>query len=506
MNRKTCSLVLLSAVALPLVMALDTEPAALRIDVDASRVTGIMRGGIGASWHAIEGPIHGPAGSAWGANPPPEDAAAWREVFRHANWLGLDWCRVELEQRTYEPERAQFDWSSRDMRVLKRILDWCQQNRVDVFLQQMWGNVGWNTFPEWREDPARRVRSGPLSLDDFAEGLAMLVQHLVKEKRYTCIRWLSINNEPAGWWLRPPNQPMPLTPALAAVRNALDRKGLFLPLSGPDWSDLPPLEPEKIDFDQFIGAYDLHCYQANFDGSTGGYPMTLAVQRLREWADWAHARGKPFSLSELGTMAFGWQDSHPGPGTYESAIKDAEMIIRGISAGVDGFNRWSFINRGDLDGQWQLLDTWDMKEKRLLKHCIPHPNAYFVIGLLSRFTAKHSSVLACKVAADNAGPRQHLFAAALRSPGGQLTVAVVNDANLAWEGTVTVQGLKKAIRLRRYAMTPGQRDRSKVEIKSERTFKLASNAPVFADHFPAMSLTVYSTYDLAPGDAGIIAE
>jgi len=32
--------------------------------------------------------------------------------------------------------------------------------------------------------------------------------------------------------------------------------------------------------------------------------------------------------------------------------------VRGINAGVDGFNRWSFINRGDLDGQWQLLRTW----------------------------------------------------------------------------------------------------------------------------------------------------
>ena len=39
-----------------------------------------------------------------------------------------------------------------------------------------------------------------------------------------------------------------------------------------------------------------------------------------------------------------------------AVVKDAELIVRGINGGVAGFNKWSFLNRGDLDGQWQLLD------------------------------------------------------------------------------------------------------------------------------------------------------
>ena len=92
-------------------------------------------------------------------------------------------------------------------------------------------------------------------------------------------------------------------------------------------------------------------------------------------------------------MANGWGADHPGPGTYVSALKDAELVVRRINAGVDGFNRWSFLNRGDLDGQWQFIETWDRKEKRLLQQYTPHPNTYFVLGLLSRFIAKHSDVL-----------------------------------------------------------------------------------------------------------------
>ena len=64
----------------------------------------------------------------------------------------------------------------------------------------MWGNVRWNTFPEWRDDPIARVHSGPVSMDDFGEGLATLVEHLVKKKGYTCIRWVCITNEPGAEW------------------------------------------------------------------------------------------------------------------------------------------------------------------------------------------------------------------------------------------------------------------------------------------------------------------
>jgi hypothetical protein len=35
----------------------------------------------------------------------------------------------------------------------------------------------------------------------------------------------------------------------------------------------------------------------------------------------------------------------------------ASLVVRGINAGVYGFNRWSFTNRGDLDGQWRSIKT-----------------------------------------------------------------------------------------------------------------------------------------------------
>ncbi len=486
----------------------------VRLSADVRTVVHTMRGGFGASWHAIEQPIpvvgdrsHG--GSAWGGSPPAEDARAWGQIYEHADWLGLDFVRVELEQHMFEPERERFVWDSPEMRILYRILDWCETRHADVFLQCMWGNVEWNAFPEFRSDPIKRVHSGPYSMEDFAEGLAALVKHLVRTKHYTCIRWLCINNEPGyewSWWQRPPNQPMPLRDGLAAVRRALDRAGLDVPLSGPDQTDLPELKPAQVDYDGFIGAYDLHCYFARFDWQAGeGYPLALAEKRLAAWHQWAEERHKPLFLSELGTMVYGWGGDKPGPSTWPAAIKDAELVARALNLGVDGFNRWSFINRGDLDGVWQMIDTWDPERKALRAQITPRPNPYFVYGLISRLAAKHSSVLACRQSGGQIDSTNRVFSAALQSPNGNLTWIVVNDAPREWAAQFSLDGCQRPA-LQKYQVTGETRDRPELTINPLRTIRVAASQVTFKDTLPPMSLTVYSTRRLRHSAPGIVED
>jgi len=488
----------------------------VRVAIDAGSVLNTMRGGIGASWHAIEKPIstefdpvfglsqHG--GSGWGANPPADDDAAWQQLYAHAQWLGMDWIRVELEQRMYEPERKKFDWDNAEMRILYRILDWCQKHQADVFLTQMWSNVAWNAFPEFRNTPTGIVHSGPCSMDDFAEGLAACVEHLVKAKGYTCIKWLCITNEPGykwAWWNKPPAEPMPLRPGLEAVRKALDQRGLAVPLSAPDMVGVPPLNPQRFDFHELVGAYDFHSYFVPWDFRGDG-AIVSQHQRLADWAGWVHKQDKALFLSELGFAVF--DGTNPTPGTHEAALHNAELVVRHLSAGVDGFNRWSFNNRGDLDGQFQLVDTWDAGAKKLLKQFPPHPNVYFVYGLLSRFTAKHSAVLAAQVSGGKLEKHQRVFAAALRSPKGNLTLAVVNDAPAAWDAAYELRGLPGPITLHRYAVSEADRDRADLKIEPAGEFSLSAGAAHFRDRLPASSLTIYSTYRLAHANGGVGVE
>ena len=465
------------------------------VRVDLGQAERRMAGGIGASWHAIRKDLPGPRGSAWGANPPLDNAAAWQQLQHHAAWLGLDWLRVELDQRMYEPEAGQFDWDNEEMRTLYRILDWAETQRADVFLQQMWNHVAWNAIAG--VDP---LRSAPKSMAAFADGLATLADHLLNTRRYTCIKWLCINNEPGhewSWW-QGKDGPVPITEGLAVARAAFDHRGITLPLSGPDWTDLPALNPRQIDFDRFVGAYDLHSYQG----------MDATRQQVAaEWAKWAHDRGKPFFLSEIGDMRVGWQGSHPGPSSFKAALSVAETVVRGLAAGVDAFSRYSFVNRGDLDGQWQLVRTWDPEKKRHLKEVAIEPAAYYGFAILTRFAAKHSEVLKTEVRSP-ARRRQPpgILTAALRSPKGQLTLWLVNPTDAEHKAAVELSAVAAPIKLFRYQLTEAAVRGAAFKLAPSKELALSQDAPTFAETLPPHSITAVTTWPLAPADPGAIAE
>jgi hypothetical protein len=489
--------------------ALRAEPPAI-LTVEANRPSHQMAGGIGASWHAIRVKQRfdeavryrydvrhdNPQGSAVGANPP-LDSAAWEDIDRLGRWLGLDWLRVELSRRMYEPQKGRFDWDNEEMRTLYRILDWCQRNDADVFLTEMWRNVDWLAYPE-----VHPLLSAPNSLEDFAEGLAALADHLIRQKQYTCIKWLCIANEPPGgtwgyWWSRG-QENAPLAPAFEVVRETLNRRGIALPLSGPDWTDMPKLEPVRLDFAPYLGAFDIHSY---------GAPNADTSRILGDWTRWAHQQGRPFFLTELGDMSLGWGTDNPGPSSFEAVLSNAEKILRGLNVGVDGFNRWSFLNRGDLDGQWQLVRTWDREAGRFLARAEPEPVPFYGYAMLTRFTAKHSCLLPCEwqFKTNNTDPPR-VFAAALRSPRGRLTLILANRETAALETHFRWQGLDGETMFHRYEVTEDKVKDPAFKLASEGQFTLSPRQSDFNYTLPPRSLVVFSAYDLTPDAPGVTAD
>jgi len=375
--------------------------------------------------------------------------------------------RVELEQRMYEKERRVFDWNNAEMRVLYRVLDWAERRGVDVFLQQMWGTSHGTPIPAMR-----KTRSGGCATPHTPSRRG-LTDRRTRGSSDTGERVqlhpLGVGaNEPGydsfSWWQDSDLKAVPFSPSLKAVREDFDRRGLDVPVSGPDRTDLPELKPEEIDFNSYIGAFDLHSYNAVFDSMGWGYNLAEAERRMRQWAEWAHARNKPFFISEFGTMAYGRGHNDAGPACYQSGLKNASLVVRGINAGVDGFNRWSFTNRGDLDGQWQLLRTWDTSRDRLLDVFSPQPNAYYQFAMLSRFLPKYSAVLATHVEAPYLEEDRKVVAAALRTPKGNLTVVLVNENHQAADLSLELTGLPQTVRMHRYAFRKEDEDRCQVDL------------------------------------------
>ena len=491
----------------------DAKPTA-QVIIHANAPGHVMAGGMGASWHAIReaakpAPKSGkwdltgasPQGSALLGNPPLASTAAWQDIERHASWLGMDWLRVEFDRRMFEPERGRYDWDNEETKTLHRILDWCQRNDADVFLTEMWRGVEWMALPD-----IHPVRSAPNDAIAYAEGLGALAGHLVQDRKYTCLKWLCLTNEPnlSNLWWEGGGKKVPLASMAAAVRAELDRRGIVLPLSGPDWSGMPK---EMFEYDRqqpwnlvdllpHLGAIDMHDY-------LGSDRKPVVAQ----WVQWAHQQNRPFFLSEFGDMGLGWQKDHPGPSTFEASLSNAQKVLHGINIGIDAFNRWSFVNRGDLDGQWQLIRTWDMKNKVFYDRVAPEPAAYYGFAMLTRFTAKHSRVLDLDLTtSEGAGKVPRFEVAALRSPKGQTTCIILNRERAAREVDCQWDGLTQAIPLHRYQLTEDMLKDPEFRLRSDAQSTVSPEQPRLKVQVPARSITVYTSYDLGPDDPGVMSE
>ncbi len=471
----------------------------ISVTIDASRVIYKMKGGMGASWHSLskEVPLNNekyifpvrevcPRGSGYGGNPPVSDTIAWKQIKEHASWLALNFLRVELSQNIYEPERNVFDWDNEEMQALYHILDWCQENDADVFLQQMWGHVEWNSIPG-----VHPIISAPKSLDDFAEGIATLLEYLTKNKGYSCIKYFCMTNEPPGgpwgYWWEYGEEKGSINDAWKRLKEDFDRRNINIPISGPDWTSMPPFEKEKLGFAPYLGSFDIHSY----DGVTNEGEMIL-----KQWADWAHQQNKPFFLTEFGNMSLGWGTDNPGPKSFDAALSNASDVIRAIRAGVDGFNRWSFTNRGDLDGQWQLIHTFDREKKEYLTDIKPENEAYYGFGIISRFLSKYSSSVFCTVNQ----PDRILMAVALKSPKGHLSIFLLNKGlkELKTELNITDRIPKT---LYAYKVSKEIVNQPGFQLNAIDSFQV--NKPINID-LPPRSITAISGYSLEDEDKGII--
>jgi hypothetical protein len=426
-----------------------------------------------------------------GGNPPLQYTEAWNDLRNRARWLGLDFVRPEIDMRMYEPERGKFDWQNDEMQTLYRILDYCQQNQADVFLTQMWADVEWNMFPR-----AGRLHSAPKSVEDFANGLATLMEYLVKTRHYTCIRWLAIVNEPAegwGWWHGEDGKTTSLMPALHAVRAELDRRGVAVGLSGPDWGPMGQNTPDFDFTDKVVAAYDAH-----------NYSYFAATNLQKRWADIAHARGIPFFQSEFGTWVggdpFGSSPATAAPKSYPNQLTNAEKVIQGMNVGVDGFNRYSYVNRGNLDGQWQLVRTFDTTSWQYFQRVEPEPVPYFSYGILTRFMAKHSDVLKTE------SNLPELVVSATRSPKGNLTLYVLNKSDSEENVALTVANLKASRTLYKYQVIESSAEKPDFQMNPLEAIEVSDTKPGITDKLPPMSITVYSTYKLMHSDPGITAD
>jgi hypothetical protein len=123
-------------------------------------------------------------------------------------------------------------------------------------------------------------------------------------------------------------------------------------------------------------------------------------------------------------------------------------------------------------------------------------------------TAKHSRILACRTEGGQEDGLPRVFATALKSPGGQLTWIIVNDAPRAWPVRCELResGGRDLRILYKYQVTAADRDQAALQVRPPERLDLAQSRGAFETSLPPMSLTIYSTLERKPAEAGVIRE
>jgi hypothetical protein len=197
-------------------------------------------------------------------------------------------------------------------------------------------------------------------------------------------------------------------------------------------------------------------------------------------------------------MRLGWKDTNPGPKAFEAAMSNAESILRGMEAGVDAFNRWSYTNRGDLDGQWQLVRTWDVEKKAYLREVVIEPVAFYGYGILTRFNAKNSEVLKTDVAGN-----ADILCQTLKSPSEKLTIYILNKSEKEQPVEIQIAGNKcDDGRLFLYQVTEPVLLKGDFKMEPVESYDIQKNKPIKI-LLPSRSISTLSQFELHQTDPGI---
>lgn len=359
------------------------------------------------------------------------DEARWHEVMTALDDLSIGWMRVGViptaEGGAWDDVEQVWDFDHAHFQIVRRIGRWAGERGVHLMFDPF-------VIPKsFRRDDA-------FFADDpheYARRLLLPVARRFRDEGLDAYRYLGLLNE--NIW-GPDKEGFAGVPQFHqlyhAVRQTLDDEGIDeskLGLLGP--SNLSSWEWPIADFfaagldpDPLWVGYDIHLYLYHFDWIRENAPdfmsLTEMTERyLRRYADYAHKRNKPLFITELGNMYCGrlfWGErDYEGPATHISVLMDAELIVRGLNEGVDGFLRWAFCVTPDCDGRWSLLEN-------SAAGMTPSPAAYPMYRLLMQAVVPRAKVLEASAQVAE-GAFRYVFAAAVRNRDGSAALLLIND-------------------------------------------------------------------------------
>jgi hypothetical protein len=414
-------------------------------------------------------------GVQWAAYPMKDlSERSWQRVFRRVEFMRLAVVRLMVPACEYTNSfpsggRPDYAFESERLKRVYRVLDYCQAHGIDVILGD-WDNP--------QGQCATRLHAVGSSANLHADSIdetdprwtvmvADFIGHLLDIKKYTCLKYYTLGNEPNGAWMHCKSFESWKT-SILNLRRALLGRGLGdrIGIVGPDtvwaneWIKKVADDPELA---TAIAAYEVHTYATDIEIENGGYGQEMQLWREYISRSDPEGRSKRFFMGEAG-MLTGKDDALDAQrriATFQYGVWMADFIIQSMRAGQAGLIAWAMDDAmyssdglgSDVDVRtvhWKQWGFWDSfgEEKGEAWQTQPRP-WFYVWSLMSRYVPRGSRVL---WTSDSGVPGLRGSAATFAGAGRDgYTLAVVNESDRARRVRLVLRGADGAhVRLNQY--------------------------------------------------------
>jgi len=339
---------------------------------------------------------------------------SWQRVFDRLDFMKLNFIRLMVDAsdycQTYPPLGTPvYTFDNDKIKRVLRILHYCQKNGVDVILGEWDNPAGKN-----REiDPTKKS----LKWDGFRETdprwtemVGEFIRFLVNDKKYTCIKYYNLGNEPNGYWMSCESfetwRISILNLHKELVKRGLDKN---IKIVGPDcaWGNdwIKKIIADK-ELAAAIDTYEVHWYATAKEIEDAEFEKEMTYYRDYITKNDPDGKTKQFFMGEAG-MLTGKNDfdQQKNIATFQYGVWIADFAVQSMRAGQAGLIAWDLDDAmhtsrkhgtGDeiTDYTWKEWGFWDSfgeeKGKPELTNLRPW---FYTWSLLSKYIPKGSQVL-----------------------------------------------------------------------------------------------------------------
>ena len=310
------------------------------------------------------------------------DSTAWDMVCRRVEELGIKRMRVMVMPSWWEPANDndnpdEIAWenltlSSVEMQSLCKTLDLAERNKIEITMV-MWGCHRYCNHiidERYRSSDIYFLADGNSTEDwcvpsknteEWAETTSALLQYLILQKKYTCIKAFTLMNEPSWSYKIDGKVDKEHYAQMCHALNArLERDGvrnkLQLSLSD-DAENINFLRHAVESVDDIADCYNSHTYKFGYQT-----PNSEIEAWERANIEVVKPTGKPHFIGEFGSNQTVGATRQKDINLYERGVLMARIALSLMNAGAAGVSYWSLLDQyyafTDSYGSMQQLGLW----------------------------------------------------------------------------------------------------------------------------------------------------